>query len=461
MISSVTPEEGRPLSIDEFSQRVEALGPFEAAPHVAVAVSGGRDSMALCLLINQWVRGWGGRLSALTVDHRLRPESAAETKQIESWLSRHGIDHHVLTWRGPKPATGIQAAARDARYALMEQWCQNAGVLHLFLAHHQEDQAETVLFRLRHDSGLDGLAGMSCIRERSYMRLLRPLLDVPRCRLTALLQHEGQEWLEDPSNLDPKYARTRLRDELENSTELSVDHLTALAQRCARARMALEQDAAYLLAQSCSVDPAGFVRLDLLKMAAAPEEISLRVLSRAIRCIGGRIHGPRQAPLERLHGLIHSTDFARSRTLGGCHILRRGPEILVMREFRNTPEPVMMASEQTFLWDNRFLVALDGQFKNTCGSVWLAALGRDGWQGIKAGMDPLQGRNLPAAVKHTLPAIYDYHGVALVPHLDFVRDDWVSAPQNGLKAAFCPPQGLADNGFVGFMLHKQGDILSL
>ncbi|MAG22807.1 MAG: tRNA lysidine(34) synthetase TilS, partial [Rhodospirillaceae bacterium] len=193
----------------EFSALMKGLGPFEPEPCVAVAVSGGCDSMALALLAHDWAQGRGGQTVALSVDHRLRWESGAEARQAGRWLKARGLTHHILSWTGDKPRHGVQAAAREARYRLLFDWCRRHGVLHLLLAHHQEDQAETFLLRLGRGSGVDGLAGMAPLSEVPTMRLLRPLLDVPKARLVATLQSRGQEWVEDPSNRDLAYARVR------------------------------------------------------------------------------------------------------------------------------------------------------------------------------------------------------------------------------------------------------------
>ncbi|HEC14169.1 MAG TPA: tRNA lysidine(34) synthetase TilS, partial [Rhodospirillales bacterium] len=149
-----------PVSKEEFAALMEAFAPFEAAPHIAVAVSGGPDSMGLCLLCDRWARDRGGWVTALSVDHGLRAASAEEALRVGRWMERLGIAHQTLVWPGDKPSSGIQAAARTARYKLMNGWCRDAGVLHLLLAHHRRDQAETFLMRLGRGSGPDGLAAM-------------------------------------------------------------------------------------------------------------------------------------------------------------------------------------------------------------------------------------------------------------------------------------------------------------
>src|SRR4029077_6487242 len=126
-------------------------------------------------------------------------------------LARHGIASAILTWPGAKPRAGLQEAARGARYRLLRDECRRRDILHLLLAHHADDQAETVAMRAARQSGPDGLAGMAALVEQSEVRLLRPLLAVSRARLTATLLARGVPWLDDPSNVDPRFERARLR----------------------------------------------------------------------------------------------------------------------------------------------------------------------------------------------------------------------------------------------------------
>ena len=137
--------------------------------------------------------------------------SAAEAAATASLLGRHGCEAEILRWSEAKPRSGLQEAARAARYRLLREACRRRGILHLLVAHHADDQAETVAMRAARQSGPDGLAGMSAAVELPEVRLLRPLLGVSRSRLTATLLARGVPWIDDPSNADPRFERARLR----------------------------------------------------------------------------------------------------------------------------------------------------------------------------------------------------------------------------------------------------------
>ena len=156
-------------------------------------------------------RSRGGRIIALTVDHRLRPEAAAEAAQVAAWLGARGIAHRTLVRRGRRRAATSRLRRATRAIDCSRNFAPAPGVLHLLTAHHREDQGETLLLRLARGSGLDGFAAIAAVSERAACRVLRPLLGVARARLAATLAAMGQPWIEDPSNLDPAYARVRLR----------------------------------------------------------------------------------------------------------------------------------------------------------------------------------------------------------------------------------------------------------
>jgi tRNA(Ile)-lysidine synthase len=401
-----------PIAAAEFAALMRDLGPFEPAPAAAVAVSGGVDSMALLLLTQAWAAERRGHVTALTIDHGLRPESAGEAEQVARWAEERGIPHQTLRWVGAKPTGDIQAAARAARYHLLEEWCAQTGIFHLLVAHHQDDQAETFLLRLARGSGLDGLAAIAPLIERPNCRLLRPLLTMPRARLEATLKAHDQAWLEDRSNDDDRFGRVRLRKGrvLLAREGLGAARLAATARRLARARQALELPLAQLLVRAASPDPAGFIRLDPVPLHTAPPELGLRALAAVLMAVAGADYPPRLERLERLFWEI-ANGLRRGRTLGGCRIVPDHGSFLVCREAKAMAAAVVAKPGTTINWDGRFKLTLasDGPSGFTLG-----ALGQ-----VKIGPSR---RLLPTAARVAVAALRDDHGIVAVPALGYRRE---------------------------------------
>ncbi|PWC84296.1 cell cycle protein [Azospirillum sp. TSH100] len=405
--------EGRPVSPEEFARALAALGGFEPAPAVAVGVSGGGDSVALVLLLRHWVAERGGSLLALTVDHGLRPESAAEAAAVGQAMARLGVPHRVLRWDGAKPAGGLQAAARAARHRLLGAACSETGILHLALAHHRDDQAETVLLRLARGSGIDGLAGMPPVRADGAVRVIRPLLNFSHVRLLATCRAEGVDWIEDPSNHNPRFARARLRAacDLLGREGLDGARLGEVARRAGRARAALEQATAALLAETAAIHPEGWITLAPESLLAAPAEIALRALGRALAAVGGPVHPVRDEALERLLGGLAD---GQGGTLGGCVVRMRRGTVMIAREPAAVTERPTVPPGGAVLWDGRFDLRVSSRWKLP---VTVAALGAAGWREWAGRQAPETLPNLPVPVRETLPSLWsgaDLLGVPMV-----------------------------------------------
>ncbi len=414
--------QNKPLTDPEFADLMAQFGLFEPAPRVAVGVSGGADSLALIHLVHTWTRARGGQAIALTVDHGLRPESAGEAARLRRALVASGIEQRILRWRGPKPRSNVQAAARRARYDLLGRWCTGYGVLHLALAHNLDDQAETLLLRLGRGSGLEGLAAMAAVREMPGFRLLRPLLSVPKSRLAATLTARRLSWFEDPSNADPSFARVRLRGLLPalNSEGLTVTRLATTAAHLGRARAALEGSVARLLARAVELHPAGFAWVDPAPLVAAPDEIALRTLARILMIIGGQAYTPRFARLRRLHDRI-SVGLDSGLTLAGCRVIPRRGRLLIVREPARIAERPLQPG-RGLLWDGRFEVTLGRTASARRGALCIAPLGAAGWRALRTAVPMLGASPIPGPARAALPALRDALGVVAVPHLGFQID---------------------------------------
>ena len=436
----------RPIGAREFDILMRGVGPFERRPAIAVAVSGGADSLALALLCASWARRRGGTAVGLTVDHRLRPESGGEARRVKSWLKAHDMPHHILTWAGPAPATGIEAAARDARYALLNGWCRRHAVLHLLLGHHREDQAETYLMRLARGSGPIGLAGMSAVTETAHGRLLRPLLTVSRARLRRTLEVRRQPWIEDPSNQDIAFTRVRIRRSMPRlaAAGMTAEAIATATANAARLRSALETETARLLAEAAEIFPAGYGCLHLDPFERAPRMIAISALAAMVTCIGGRAYGPRTDRLDRLYEAIRGTGGWRGRTLSGCVIAPRHGHLLIAREPAKAIETVPLAAGDETIWDGRFRVRV-ARTPRVAADLRLGRLGEDGWARLVRADPSLKQTEIPAAARAALPAIRDRRGVVLVPSFPNVRLTRRNLP--AIDVRFCPANPLAKSMF--------------
>ncbi len=408
-----------------FAGLMAPLGPFEASPRLAVAVSGGADSLALALLARDWAAARRGSVLGLVVDHGLRPESAAEARLAVARLAASGMGARVLTLTDLHRGAGLAERARAARYAALASACAEAGSLHLLLGHHAADQAETVLMRQLAGSGPDGLAGMAALVETPTLRLLRPLLDVPPVWLRDVLREAGLDWTEDPSNADPTALRARLRalrrdrDGIGAATRALADGAAAYAAN----RAEDEARIAAILASRVRLYPEGFAVL-------SPGALPPAALAALLRTIGGASFPAATASLAAL-----AAD-PRPATLGGVRLLsggRLGAGLLVVREPAAVAPPV--GARPGTVWDGRFRLLAGATLPD---GTTIGALGADA-----AGV---RGRSwLPAAVLATLPALRRAGVLVAVPHLCY-RGRSACDPQ---PLVFAPARAAAPAPFVG------------
>jgi tRNA(Ile)-lysidine synthase len=332
----------QPLRDEEASALFAGL---EGLRGLLLAVSGGADSTALLVIAARWAKALkkqrrsAPKLTAVTVDHGLRAESVREAAAVKRLARKLGIPHRTLRWRGSKPKTGLQEAARHARYRLLAEATARAGCEHILTAHTLDDQAETVLFRLARGSGLTGLAAMADaspipVGGEAAVFLVRPLLRVPKARLIATLAAAGIGHSEDPTNYDPRFARTRLRAMMAQLAHEGLDArgLARLAARMRRADSAIEFA---VRAARAALAPGPWVRGGPIAFEAArfndlPAEVALRLLGYAIAYAGDE--GPVELrKLELLYDALRSTRVPLRRTLAGALVTLRSGGLNVER----------------------------------------------------------------------------------------------------------------------------------
>ena len=299
----------------------EAKSLFSDLEHVhalVLAVSGGPDSTALMVLAARWRKTLKvkPKLIAVTVDHGLRAEAKSEAASVGRLARKLGITHRTLRWSGAKPKTGLQEAARAARYRLLAGAARKANASHILTAHTRDDQAETVLIRMSRGSGVTGLAAMMRISTlpgegEGQINLVRPLLDIPKARLVATLHAAKIPFADDPSNRDPRFTRARLRRLMGELAREGLDarRFALLARRLKRVDMAIEVavDRAEAELTLSTAEP-GVITFDAAGYARLPAEVALRLIGRAVAAAGDE--GP--VELAKLEALKDALDAAQN-----------------------------------------------------------------------------------------------------------------------------------------------------
>lgn len=334
-----------------------------AAPESALglAVSGGPDSLALMLLAQRWAQSLPNprRLIVYSLDHGLRPEAATEVAMVMREAERQGLEARALAWTEDKPETGIQEAARNARYRLIGEAMVKDGATLLLTAHHRSDQAETVLMRLAHGSGVEGLGAMSAFSTVEAVRVFRPLLEVEPASLASVVAEAGLIPAQDPSNDDSAYERVRWRKLLPTLAELGLDSATLarFATRMAETDDALSQMADAAFAELVALDGFGAASLPRATFEALSPAIGRRVLGRVLNVVGGRQKPRALGQVERLYDQIAAGDLPRSATLLGAVVRLKGDQLVVAREpGRALPEDTDLPPGAGLVWDRRFLI---------------------------------------------------------------------------------------------------------
>jgi tRNA(Ile)-lysidine synthase len=408
------------------------LSPFK---RIVLAVSGGSDSMALMVLVARWIASGqaprGLAVDVATVDHGLRSASSQEAEWVAVRAKALGFTHTTLVWGGEKPGTGIQARAREARYALLVAHAgrvsgadQGAPVA-VVTAHTADDQAETLLMRLGRGSGLDGLAGMAPSRPLlpdGSVRLVRPLLGLSKAQLAAMLKAAGGTWIDDPSNERTDFERVRIRaaDEHLAALGLSNDKLSLSALRLQRAREALEHLTAAKLASLVDVHGGAYASLDRAAWRQEPAELRVRLLARLLAAFGGDAKPAQLSQVEALEAVL-ARDKAIAQTLGGCIVSQGLTTLRLYREPGRSKLPeVLLEPGDEVLWDWRFRIKYNAEDaseaeEETLGSVAVRPLGLAAYATLRGELAPRD--RPPARAADGLPAIWSGNRLVAVPSL--------------------------------------------
>ncbi|KAI4363728.1 hypothetical protein MLD38_019907 [Melastoma candidum] len=361
---------------ETFSKRMAQAG-LEPHHRIALGVSGGPDSMALCVLAAEWKTrslvppgcrsGAVDGLLAIVVDHNLRVESKEEANLVRERVSKLGISCEVAhcQWKDGRPDSGrLQVSAREMRYEMFHKICSQHGFGILLLAHHADDQAELFVLRLSRNSGVLGLAGMAFTSQifsnykychgggamSDVILLVRPLLDFSKDDLYKICRDRGQEWVEDPSNQSSLFVRNRIRKSLmqySSSFELFGLELQALISSLRRTRAYVDHTSSKLIEETVMITETGYAVIDLsaLQSSKVDDMCLAKFISMLVQFISQRHRPIRANSLKLLLSYLCSFPCETSLTVAGCYLCpapgSKGTKVLVCCSV-NCPLPSKM-----------------------------------------------------------------------------------------------------------------------
>jgi tRNA(Ile)-lysidine synthase len=410
----------------KFLTNIDRLQPFETYPHIAVALSGGVDSMTLVVLTKKWLEQiGGGQLTAITIDHHLRAESSEESREVGKICENLNIKHQILHWRHNGVTNNIQAKAREARYKLLTEYCNNKDILHLFIGQHSEDKIENFFIKLSRASGIFGLIDS----EQNFInniRICKPLFNFSKQECLEILKIENIAHVDDPSNHKMNYFRNEIRHNLKGLFNSKFISSELFQQRIIESQDNLRSNAALIqellveaFCESITISPLGFAKIKLDRFKTYNHDIQNYLLTYIIIIVSGKILPPRAEQIQILLANIISKNF-RATTLNTCIIDSIGQEIIIFKELNKIQTKNLKLSTSN-LWDERFNINTN----QIDSDLTVGHLDLQNYQRIKK---KLNFAPLLDADKHrykilfTIPAIKRLEKVVAMPNIDYYEE---------------------------------------
>jgi tRNA(Ile)-lysidine synthase len=397
----------------------------ESATKLAIAVSGGSDSMALCFMLHQCLKKERVELTALIIDHKLRKDSSQEAEKTSITLKKHNIKHHIIPWLGPKPLSNLQEKARIARYTLLTNYCLEHNIPYLATAHQEDDQAENFIMRLNHGSGIYGLAGIPQTNIFNQVMIMRPLLNFSKKELQDFLKEQNIDWIEDPSNQNEKFTRVKARKILVKRPKLT-QVLINLTKIMARAKESIEYIVNQSMANLVTFFLQGYASFNLCQFNALPQEIKFRLLLKVLQKINTKEKPPRAERVEKLLNKLNSYKSFSASTLYGCLISRKKDVLIITPEVNNINQSFSIpeGEEGRISWEKKFYLSISKELSTKYGELIIDRVNEHDWPDLKKNLNKEQLITPKAAIL-TLPAIRNLEKLIAIPHINYYADKYI------------------------------------
>jgi len=388
------------------------FSPLIKKKKIALAVSGGRDSNALMLLISKWVsiKVLNIEVHVLTINHKLRKESDKECLQVSKIAKSYGFKHKIIPWIHKEIKTSIQELAREARYELMCDYLKKYEIDVLLTGHTLDDQVETFIMRLSKGSGLDGLRSIQKERNIGNITLHRPFLGITRSITTKILEYSNKEWIDDPYNDDLRFERIKIRKNLHYLENLNISHesIYKSINRLTRSQEAIKDTVDTLFSDLVEINNLGYLTIKRPQIDNIHEDLIIRILQRCLRIVSG---GKRVSlsSLEMAYNDI--VRIKKSKTINGCIIKVLSDKYVVAREVRDF-KSMHLKSGDEITWDNRFNILLKSSAND---ALTIKNLGSSNY--LKSYCQNTYFENLPNYIINALPGGFIKDKLVLLPNI--------------------------------------------
>jgi len=392
----------------------------EQPKKIAVAVSGGADSVALLYLVSDWASVYSAGLIIFTVDHNLRPESKEELLYVKELSADLGHEFYALSWDSGGSKVALQERAREGRYDVMSAKCHELGVDVLLTAHHFDDLMETYLMRKQKKSGLLGLSSSDSYFYQNIM-LLRPLVVFEKKQLIAYLNDLGVKWFEDESNSSDAYERSRIRKIISDFSDAERGRTIEEIHQVNDEAKNLNIKFIAALAECVQINNYGFARVDLKRLRAEPEDIIIQILNYVLTIISGKTHLPR---FRSVQPIVQQVVFSAKVdcSLHGCILRGVKSNLLIFKEKSAIQNDSINLPYDKF-WDDRFQLILP---QNLGGEYHCGCLEFDDYLEIKDKLNLQElakiSDNNHKTILFTLPVIKNLEKIVAIPHISYYDD---------------------------------------
>ena len=344
------------ISQAEFTSLVDSNFIFETPPHIGLSISGGADSMALLMLVKDWIRSKSGKITVFHFDHKIRKKSSKEAVWLKTYISKLGIKFHLLTWNRDEKMKLNMENAREARYERILDICKKLKIIHLMTAHHFNDNLETYYMRKKRNSSSLGLSSIPKILIKENLQIIRPLLGISKARLISTCNFFDVKWIEDSNNYNVEYERPRVRQELSKKTFIQLTKLEKEFKKRKNHNEKVEKKIRDFFMNNLYFFEYGVFQINKNKFLKNSKELKIEILKKVLTTASGKIFPPREKSVKYLIKLIQSNRCFKY-TLHNCLLKINSEKILIFREISSIKEEKQIIPKgKPYMWDNRFFL---------------------------------------------------------------------------------------------------------